>query len=173
MDHESSTPGSKPTNSFRPLLPRQSVSAASIDAYRVTAKPRKNSSHACNRCRLLRTRCSGGSRCDKCRNDGAVCIFGDRRREQNKKDLEKSRHEIGILQAQNHRLIQKLEAVAASPSLGSNLSAQIREVLVQVCPRIRSITQLTVAAGNHFDNPKSPDQLEFTFVRTARTDSGR
>ena len=33
----------------------------------------------------MRTKCVGGNPCDKCRKDGALCAFGDRKRERNKK----------------------------------------------------------------------------------------
>jgi len=53
-----------------------------------TRLPSKNRiPHACNRCRLLRTRCSGVTPCDKCAKDDAVCVFGDRKREKDKKFL--------------------------------------------------------------------------------------
>lgn len=33
----------------------------------------------------MRTKCSGGERCSKCTRDGIVCVYGDRKRERNKK----------------------------------------------------------------------------------------
>lgn len=41
--------------------------------------------HACDRCRIMRTKCSGGERCTKCIKDNATCLYGDRKRERNKK----------------------------------------------------------------------------------------
>jgi hypothetical protein len=49
----------------------------------LTSKVR--TSHACDRCRLMRAKCSGGDRCVKCTKDGAACAYGDRKRERNRK----------------------------------------------------------------------------------------
>jgi hypothetical protein len=41
--------------------------------------------HACDRCRLMRTKCSGGERCSKCIKDDTPCGYGDGKREKIKK----------------------------------------------------------------------------------------
>ena len=38
----------------------------------------------CDRCRELRTKCSGGTRCVRCTKDDAICSYSDRKRESNK-----------------------------------------------------------------------------------------
>ncbi|KAF7846547.1 hypothetical protein BT93_L4176 [Corymbia citriodora subsp. variegata] len=42
-------------------------------------------SHACDRCRLLRAKCTGERACTRCANDRVVCVYSDRKRERNKK----------------------------------------------------------------------------------------
>lgn len=48
-------------------------------------EPKRRTGHACERCRARRTKCSGEIRCAKCVKDDAVCVYGDRKRELNKK----------------------------------------------------------------------------------------
>jgi Fungal Zn(2)-Cys(6) binuclear cluster domain len=45
----------------------------------------KRTAHACERCRALKAKCTGGSKCDKCVIDKADCRYGDGKRERNKK----------------------------------------------------------------------------------------
>lgn len=48
-------------------------------------QPRHRASHACDRCRAMRSKCSGGVRCTKCAQHDAACVYSDRKREHNKK----------------------------------------------------------------------------------------
>jgi hypothetical protein len=52
--------------------------------YESSALP-KRTSHACERCRALKAKCTGGIRCEKCVFDKAECRYGDGKRERNKK----------------------------------------------------------------------------------------
>jgi hypothetical protein len=70
-------------SSSRTLAPATSSPSSLGSSSRAPA--RKNNPHACNRCRLVRTKCSGGSPCDKCSKDGAICILGEGKRERNRK----------------------------------------------------------------------------------------
>jgi hypothetical protein len=45
----------------------------------------KRIAHACERCRALKAKCTGGQICEKCVIDKAVCRYGDGKRERNKK----------------------------------------------------------------------------------------
>ncbi|KIY03019.1 uncharacterized protein Z520_01485 [Fonsecaea multimorphosa CBS 102226] len=72
-------------------------------------------SHACDRCRLMRTKCSGGERCAKCVKDGAACVYGDRKRERNKKDLAESLDRISLLEEENAQLVGALRSVTERP----------------------------------------------------------
>lgn len=47
--------------------------------------PKARVSRACDRCRELRARCSGGIRCAKCTRDDATCRYSDNKREQKQK----------------------------------------------------------------------------------------
>ena len=45
----------------------------------------KRTSHACDRCRVMKIKCSGGDRCKKCTADDQECVYGDGKRERHKK----------------------------------------------------------------------------------------
>ncbi|KAI1608752.1 hypothetical protein EDD36DRAFT_447700 [Exophiala viscosa] len=76
----------------------------------------RRTSHACERCRLMRTRCSGEPPCTKCTKDGATCAFRDRKRERNKKDLSESKERIHELEKKNAALRRVLDnAVGTLP----------------------------------------------------------
>jgi hypothetical protein len=101
----------------------------------------------------MRTKCTGGNHCEKCRKDGAACIFGDRKRERNRKyarasplhnellterwdrDLAESLLQIEDLKTKNNMLLDALKTVAASPNLDHIETTKIREMIVNVCSR--------------------------------------
>ena len=98
----------------------------------------------------MRTKCSGGNPCDKCRKDKAACAFGDRKRERNKKylfiyytsakcstkldtrELGESRLQVEDLKAKNNMLLQALKTLARNPRLDSNESDSIKEIILNV-----------------------------------------
>jgi hypothetical protein len=41
--------------------------------------------HACNNCRKAKAKCSGEMPCDKCRNEEKECIYGDGKRDKERK----------------------------------------------------------------------------------------
>jgi hypothetical protein len=50
------------------------------------SKAEKNrTSHACDKCRKAKAKCSGGQPCDKCRNEGKECFYGDGKRDKERK----------------------------------------------------------------------------------------
>src|ERR1700744_5387234 len=112
----------------RPAASSQSP-ASQTDPARTTTRSRIT--HACDRCRLMRTKCVGGNPCDKCRKDRALCAFGDRKRER-KKNKKNNKQLFFVfckfLKAKANLLVQTLRTVAANPNLDSHESSRIREV---------------------------------------------
>ncbi|OAP58456.1 hypothetical protein AYL99_07546 [Fonsecaea erecta] len=88
-------------------------------------------SHACDRCRLMRTKCSGGDRCSKCIKDGAACVYGDRKRERNKKDLAESLDRISFLEEENAQLVAALRSVAERPDFRPEENTRILQLLTK------------------------------------------
>ncbi|KAK5244128.1 hypothetical protein LTS13_007976 [Exophiala xenobiotica] len=77
----------------------------------------------------MRTRCSGGDRCSKCVKDNAKCVYGDRKRERNKKDLAESFHLIDELRAENQVLLAALRSLAESDDFDSHRHSDILDLL--------------------------------------------
>ncbi|KAL2410635.1 hypothetical protein ABEF95_001037 [Exophiala dermatitidis] len=108
---------------------------------------RLRTSHACNRCRAMRTKCSGGARCSKCVKDGAVCVYGDRKRERNKKsgprcrlielvililglrDLAESLDRIHALKEEQKQLLAALRSVTGSPDFDAQQHGDVLAIL--------------------------------------------
>lgn len=61
------------------------VHSVEVGQYSLSMERQNRTSHACDRCRAMRAKCSGDVRCEKCVKDDTVCIYGDRKREKNKK----------------------------------------------------------------------------------------
>ena len=97
----------------------------------------------------MRTKCSGGERCSKCIKDDAVCIYGDRKRERNKKcdqthafqvfgvliecrDLVESLERITTLEEENQALVNALRSVTASPGFDTNEHSEVMQILQKV-----------------------------------------
>ncbi|KAK7894621.1 hypothetical protein LTR67_006383 [Exophiala xenobiotica] len=86
-------------------------------------------SHACNRCRVMRTKCSGGDRCTKCVKNNATCVYGDRKRERNKKDLAETLDRNEELKDENHVLLTALRSLVGSDDFDSARHGDIVDLL--------------------------------------------
>jgi hypothetical protein len=108
-------------------------------------------SHACDRCRVMRTKCSGGDRCSKCVKDQTACVYSDRRRERNKKypallaymrvpllityrALAESQNRIGALQAENSEIRRIISDITQRPDFRPEEHAELLDILAQVYP---------------------------------------
>ncbi|KIW17216.1 hypothetical protein PV08_04407 [Exophiala spinifera] len=89
----------------------------SADMRRGAPKPPRVS-HACTRCQVQKAKCSGAPRCQKCRQEGTLCTFSERRRARLDRALAENRKEIADLESQNRCLVQALRRVLrTSPDL--------------------------------------------------------
>ncbi|KAK5263043.1 hypothetical protein LTR96_011518 [Exophiala xenobiotica] len=77
----------------------------------------------------MRTKCSGGGRCTKCVKDNATCVYGDRKRERNKKDLAETLDRKEELKDENHVLLTALRSLAGSDDLNSARHGDIVDLL--------------------------------------------
>jgi hypothetical protein len=48
-------------------------------------KDKHRTAHACEKCRKAKAKCSGGVPCAKCRNEGKICVYGDGKRDKERK----------------------------------------------------------------------------------------
>lgn len=70
----------RPGKMLLPPLPRAQ------GAYSSSSKSEKfRTSHACNTCRKAKAKCSGGMPCDKCRNEDKECVYGEGKRDKERK----------------------------------------------------------------------------------------
>ncbi|KAJ4509196.1 hypothetical protein HRR78_006098 [Exophiala dermatitidis] len=88
-------------------------------------------SHACDRCRIMRTKCSGGERCSKCIKDGATCVYGDRKRERNKKDLAEAFDHIHALKVEQKKLVAALRSVTGTPDFRPEQHSDVLDLLTK------------------------------------------
>jgi len=65
------------------LLPPLPKSRADHSASSRTDKNR--TSHACEKCRKAKAKCSGSQPCEKCRAENKECIYGDKKRDKERK----------------------------------------------------------------------------------------
>lgn len=79
-----SGPSSDDASSPRSVLGKMILPRLDTPIYDFSAIP-KRTPHACERCRALKAKCTGGTRCEKCVLDKAECKYGDGKRERNKK----------------------------------------------------------------------------------------
>ena len=86
MQPDSSQSGRSSDNasSPRPVLGKMILPRLDGASYETSSVP-KRTPHACERCRALKAKCTGGARCEKCVLDKAECKYGDGKRERNKK----------------------------------------------------------------------------------------
>jgi len=99
---------------------------------RIEVPARVRTSHACDRCRELRIKCSGGTRCTKCTKDDAICLYSDRKRERNKKDLARSAQQIDDLRNQRHLLLTALNSVVNGSNFESENLPWVLEIIDKV-----------------------------------------
>lgn len=65
------------------LLPRLHQPKTSAPDTKASGKER--TSHACDKCRKAKAKCSGGIPCEKCKAEGKECVYGDGKRDRIKK----------------------------------------------------------------------------------------
>ncbi|ETI22146.1 hypothetical protein G647_06219 [Cladophialophora carrionii CBS 160.54] len=109
----------------------------------------------------MRTKCSGGSPCEKCSKDGAACVFGDRKRERNKKDLAESLLQIEELKTKNSMLLDALKTIAASPNLDSTETGNIREMILNCELEVQGTPSMTPSTRTG-DSSRFPPSVEST-----------
>lgn len=101
---------------------------------------------ACDRCRLKKTRCSGGKICSRCKNDGVVCVTTTSNPK--KEDSGRSSEYVHLVESQRDQLVQALQKVLE----GSNLTDQTR---------VRALLTDMGISMNHLPNPSvvEPDLI--------------
>ncbi|KAI9781034.1 MAG: hypothetical protein M1816_002599 [Peltula sp. TS41687] len=63
---------------------QQQPPSGTSDGSTAEGTTRKRVCKACDRCRLKKSKCDGGSPCGRCKVDNAICVFGERKRTHDK-----------------------------------------------------------------------------------------
>lgn len=83
LQHPHSTPIMSVPPPGKMLLPRLHQPKSSTSDPKASGKER--TSHACDKCRKAKAKCSGGDPCEKCKTEGKECVYGDGKRDRMKK----------------------------------------------------------------------------------------
>lgn len=114
------------------------------DQGRVHSYYPKRISRACDRCRLKKTRCSGGKICERCQHDGVVCVTTLKPKSD---EHGKSSGYVQLVESQRDRLLQALQKVIQD-SAGTADQGRVRTFLHDMG---LSIDNLQPLADTKFD----------------------
>ena len=108
--------------------------------------PSHRARHACDRCRVMRSKCSGGIRCTLCETSDAICVYSDRKREQEKSnatDTLSSYHEKDVdlyrIFDKSADRIKQLEAEKATLVEALTDVIHKSEISLEQCPKITKL----------------------------------
>ncbi|CZT11075.1 uncharacterized protein RCO7_10158 [Rhynchosporium graminicola] len=115
------------------------------------AQKKGRTPHACDYCRKAKAGCTGGNPCARCLNANVACVYGDGKRDKDKKRLTKLSRESISLSRHNDDVIDALRRIR----LDSKLSTEdIRSALDDVI----SMTPTPVSPGDDEENALRADR---------------
>ena len=82
---------------------------------------------ACDRCRVKKIRCTGGSLCQRCKQDGVVCVTSQ---ESKKGNIQHNPAYVQLVESQRDQLAQALQQILQSKD--TIASAKLRDTLVEM-----------------------------------------
>ncbi|KAF7511201.1 hypothetical protein GJ744_005098 [Endocarpon pusillum] len=127
-DRSQSGRSSENTSSPRPVLGKMILPRLDGASYETSSVP-KRTGHACERCRALKAKCTGGARCEKCVLDKAECKYGDGKRERNKKEMASQLQKSTSLILQNEQLLAALREVTDDPAFDAKKHPNVLQLL--------------------------------------------
>lgn len=98
-------------------------------AFHETSSVPKRTPHACERCRALKAKCTGGARCEKCVLDKAECKYGDGKRKRNNKEIASQLEKSSSLILQNEQLLTALREVTDDPGFDAKKHPAVMHLL--------------------------------------------
>lgn len=126
------TSGSIVTTKRKRLLP-----AEKQDSERISSYYSKRVARACDRCRLKKTKCSGGKICERCKQDGVVCVTTSNLR---KNVSVQSSDYVQLVESQRDQLVQALHKVLQNNEPTN--SAKVEAVLADMGISIDNVRQI-------------------------------
>ncbi|KAH6010155.1 hypothetical protein HBI83_168320 [Parastagonospora nodorum] len=82
---------------------------------------RKRVCKACDRCRLKKSKCDGASPCSRCKADNAICVFGERKKSQ---DKVYPKGYVEMLEQQQTQLVAGLRELYSRLQMGESWPGQ-------------------------------------------------
>ncbi|KAH8599226.1 fungal-specific transcription factor domain-containing protein [Bisporella sp. PMI_857] len=131
------TPSIIPTAPMR--APPGKVAIPSITASLGSQSTRKGSkkgrtSHACNVCRKAKAGCTGDQPCTRCNNLGVPCIYGDGKRDKERKRLSKLSKETDSLSQHNNEVAEALRRMRFDETLTSDAMRSLLDDILAMTP---------------------------------------
>jgi len=127
------------------LHPRSNSDSSATMATPYSARPRKRTAHACDACRVRKSRCDGRQPCSWCTENEVECLYGQQQQPS------------GANQGKSDKILETvLRMDGLLRSIHENLSDQQQQNLQQ-----RAVT------SPRFSDPSSPDNSDFAKVANA------
>lgn len=124
-----------------PLRPAHSAAANATSK----AVDRNRTSHACDKCRRAKAKCTGGLPCEKCKNESKHCVYGDGKRDKEKKELERVLRISKSVRQRNEELLQALQKMSIDPQLDRGKRDEIEDLISKT-----KVAELCVARKARF-----------------------
>ncbi|KUJ14533.1 uncharacterized protein LY89DRAFT_752603 [Mollisia scopiformis] len=118
-------------------------------------------SHACDHCRKAKAGCTGGQPCVRCKNANISCVYGDGKRDRERKKLSQLSNEANTLNQHNLDIIEALRRIQLNTTLSSeSMRTAINEVLSMTPPTHNSLTEVEEAPLGSSQFSPEPEELE-------------
>ncbi|CZR65645.1 uncharacterized protein PAC_15545 [Phialocephala subalpina] len=100
-------------------------------------------SHACDYCRKAKAGCTGGQPCMRCKNANVECVYGDGKRDRERKKLSKLSKETVTLNRYNADILDALRRIRLDTSLDADSMRTAMDEVLSMTP-----TPVTPKAGD-------------------------
>ncbi|KAH9214215.1 fungal-specific transcription factor domain-containing protein [Leptodontidium sp. 2 PMI_412] len=157
--HVSSRPGpSAQSVPLRPPAPPGKIAIPALKNPRITesskALKKGRTPHACDYCRKAKAGCTGGNPCTRCLNANVPCIYGDGKRDKDKKRMAKLSKKSVSLSRHNDDVTEALRRIRLDTKLSSEDIRAALDGVISMAPA-----------------PISPDEDEESALRESRESS--
>ncbi|KAF8846750.1 hypothetical protein BDZ45DRAFT_755662 [Acephala macrosclerotiorum] len=114
-------------------------------------------SHACEYCRKAKAGCTGGQPCMRCKNADVECVYGDGKRDRERKKLSKLSKETATLSQYNSDILNALRRIRLDTSLNEDGIRTAMDEILLMTPTPASQNEVDEV---HLDSPLFSARLE-------------
>ncbi|TVY41819.1 putative transcriptional regulatory protein [Lachnellula occidentalis] len=135
---------------------------------------RGRTSHACDNCRKSKSGCTGELPCLKCRNAGFQCVYGDGKRDKDRKRLSNLSKEADSLTRQNYDMVERLRRIQLRPELSKEEIRDAIDNILTMSPVStagESETQQTISPGCELSEDVEDIEEEYPETEVGSTGS--